>query len=234
MKLFGFNLPFLETEPALAELAKKKPPATPPRPKPKVANEIALGALTVKTLIEQATKPTNRLELLKLYEAALSSRACPMSPALSHYVLGLSLSDGDKGVRRAARDVVIKTLGHDTILPAWDSNRNGDAEELVEVVEHCLKTANDATREHDIRFDAFTVAEKIITRLPEHATEPVQSLLTSLALLKNNQLADKAKDLLLYVEQQANDTHLHDATSALRVLADKGKALDLAPKGYVS
>lgn len=227
MKVFGISLSLSGTK---SEAKQKEPAAS--APKPVVVSELPLSASTIKILLMQAQQPTNKIELLLLYETGLSAPACPMSPALSNYILDISLNNEDKGVRRAARDVVIKTLAHDTILAAWDSNRDGQPEELSDVVVLCLKVANDSSREYDVRFDAFTVAERIVMRLPERATEPVHSLLTSLALLQNHQLGDKAKDLLHYVEDQTKEAPSRDPASALRALAARGKAADLSAKGY--
>jgi hypothetical protein len=228
-------LSFSSDEPDLKgkvkELTKPSPPQT---VKPPVINEPPLGPSTVKILIEHASMAASKIELLKLYQAALSIPSCPMSPALSNFILDMGLNHEDTGVRRAARDVVIKTLSHDTILPAWDANRDGDVEELTTVAETCLQVASDASREHEIRYDAFVVAEKIITRMPEVATDPVRALLTSLGLLKNHQLADKAKVLLYYIDEQVKDEKLKDAASALRNLTAQGKAIELSAAGYKS
>ena len=125
MKLFGLDMSFSGDEPkAKAKAAAKKPAEA---QKPTAPNELALSSSTIKVLIEQALTPAGKIELLKLYEAALHAPSCPMSPALSNYILDIGLNHDDRGVRRAARSVVIKTLAHDTILPAWDSNRDGQA-----------------------------------------------------------------------------------------------------------
>lgn len=224
VKIFGLNL----------SLSGGAPKTKLTSSKPATIHEPSLSASTIKILLEQTPKPANKIELLKLYEAALPSSHCPLSPVLSNYVLELSLNDDDIGVRRAARDIVIKTLAHDKILLAWDANRDGQTEELTGVIETCLKIATNKDRDHDIRFDAFIVAEKIITRLPDHATDPVRVLLTSLALVENSQLAEKAKSLLYYIEEQVKDETLRDANSALRNLTARGRAIELMSRGHKS
>ena len=216
MKVLGFDLSFLSNKTGLTgiELATIKLAE---------ALEPAVNAPNIKALISEASGTIHKIELLNLYETAMTAKDCPLSPVLSNYVLDLCLNDADKGVRKAARDVIIKSLTHDLILPAWDANRDGQPEELTAVLIVCLEVAIDEKRDYDIRFDAFTVSERIIGRMPERATEPVQSLLTSLAVLKNHQLAERAKDLLHYIEDQTKDEPLRDSTTALKVLVNKLK-----------